>query len=186
MSRDWFAVQCRLVRAAKFRRLSEPAQLTLIHVWAIAGDESPEATWTDLDELEAALLRYARSRTSIDELAAAGWLDVSPEGEVSVHDWDEHQWAATERARNDWQAKYQREWRAKTKARSPSSLDSPSPTGRGQNKQHRSEPRVVNAEDEGRCAECHELLRDASEVTVIVKDGAPREIHTRHLQEEAA
>jgi hypothetical protein len=118
--RDWFAVQCRLFRLPKFRRLSDAAQLTLIYVWGIAGDETPEALWRTVDHLALALQLHGRDQGTIEELRAGGWLDTLEDGSVVVHDWDEHQVAASREIKNAWEASRLRKWR-KARASTPTS-----------------------------------------------------------------
>jgi len=119
MSRDWFAVYARLLRLPKFRRLSDSAQLALFYVWALAGDEAPEATWTNVAALEDLLELHGRQPQAVAELVAAGWLDVDPSGRVNAHDWDEWQHVTTKQAADDWRRLYMREWRKSRKADTP-------------------------------------------------------------------
>lgn len=118
MSREWFAVHCALIRKPRFRRLSDAAQLTLLYAWALAGDQTPEATWRDDDELADSLELVARPRESVEELRSAGWIETA-DTETGPHtrlrDWDRYQMAGTVAARNAWQASYMKDWR-KTKA----------------------------------------------------------------------
>ncbi|MGO9178261.1 MAG: hypothetical protein ACLQBX_00500 [Candidatus Limnocylindrales bacterium] len=129
--RDWFAVYARLVHQPKFRRLSESAQLTLCpYLWALAADQSPEALWPSVEALRDLLDFHGRPASDLDELLAARWLDLEPDGSVSVHDWDEHQWAASKEIKKVWEARRLRDWRrskATPPAVSPSSLE-PSPS----------------------------------------------------------
>jgi hypothetical protein len=116
--RDWFAVYCRLPRTPKFARLNDAAKLTLLYTWALAGDETPEATWPSLDALAAILALYGRSRESLDSLVSAGWLEVD-DSRVMVHDWDAHQLAATTEARRVYEADRKAEWRRRNAPPTP-------------------------------------------------------------------
>lgn len=109
--RDWFAVQCRLIRHPKYRGLDDEDQLTLLYLWAIAGDETPEATWGSVERLEALLRLSGRPAGSVPRLIAAGWLDIGPGGSIIVHDWDEHQYAATAEAKRTYEAARLQRWR---------------------------------------------------------------------------
>jgi hypothetical protein len=111
MTRDWFAVWAKIVHLPKFRHLSDDAQLTLIYVWAIAGEQDPEATWQSLEELGDLVELNGRPRDSLTDLVARHWLDVAADGMVSAHDWDAHQFAASEAARAAWERLYMRDWR---------------------------------------------------------------------------
>jgi hypothetical protein len=125
MSRDYFAVFTKLFRTAKFRRLGESAKLTLIYTWAVAGDETPEATWRDRATLRDALGFYGRPAEDVDELLAAGFLDEHEDGMVEVHDWDDHQLAASKTIRDAYEASRKREWRRQ--AREPRAGTPPPP-----------------------------------------------------------
>ena len=119
MSRDYFAVFVRLFRVPKFKRLTPSAQLTLFHLWGLAADEVPEATWRDIDALREVVEVNGRPSDDVDTLLAAGWLDLLDDGTVGVHDWDDHQQAASKSIRDDFEAHRKREWRRKNKSRSP-------------------------------------------------------------------
>jgi hypothetical protein len=110
--RDWYAVQCRLIRLPKFRRLSDAAQLALFYVWALAADADPEATWPSLETLAEALALHGRDPVPLDELAARGWIDALEDGRVAVHDWDQWQFAASHEIKKAWEANRVRTWRA--------------------------------------------------------------------------
>jgi hypothetical protein len=133
MGREWFAVYSRLIRTPKFRRLSDAAQLSLLYIWALAGDQPTEATWGSLDDLADLLDMHGRSREPLTELVQARWLDVDGQGQAAVHDWDMHQYDADAEARRRYEAAYMREWRNKrtktTKTREEESGSSPVNTG---------------------------------------------------------
>ena len=122
--RDWFVVQCRLIRLPKFRRLSDAAQLALVYVWALAADETPEATWESRPALAEALELHGRDPVTLDELTSRGWLDTLENGRVAVHDWDDHQYAASREIKNAWEADRLRTWRAAKSAKPPTPPDS--------------------------------------------------------------
>ena len=194
--RDWFAVYCRLVRLSKFRRLSDDAQLALFYVWAIAGDETPEATWRTADDLALALQLHGRNPVTIgdtiEELRRAGWLDALEDGSVTAHDWDDWQIAATTEARRVWEARYMRDWRRRKReereaATTPSPLDSSPPsTGHHNTGQYRGEQPVNNTwttgnagrDEPGRngadrttCPRCGDLLDDKDPNVVVADRG---------------
>jgi hypothetical protein len=126
-TREWFAVYARLIRLPKFRDLTDAAQLALLYVWALAGDETPEATWRSADTLDALLRLNGRPAGTVPELVAAGWIDTQDDGTVTAHDWDEWQFAASKDARNAWEARYMRDWRRAKKDAGPApSLPAPS------------------------------------------------------------
>src|SRR5690348_2489346 len=111
MSRDWLAVYVAVLGKAKYRRLSIPARAALLHVWMLAGGQAPEATWRDRGELADVLDLDGYSIEVIDELLARGWLDVDVDGRILVHDWDDHQFAASEAARQAYERDRKRDWR---------------------------------------------------------------------------
>src|SRR4051794_17658813 len=104
MSRDWLAVTTRLIRTPKFRRLPASAQLSLVYVWALAGDQTPEATWPTPDDLADLLELHGRPRSDVDELVGARWLDQLDDGRIGAHDWDDHQLAASVAVRRAYEA----------------------------------------------------------------------------------
>jgi hypothetical protein len=181
VSRDWFAVYSRLLRLPKFRRLSHDAQLGLFYVWALAGDETPEATWPTIDHLAVLLEFYGHARSVGEELASGGFLDVNDFGNVSVHDWDDHQLAATVSARRKWEAVYMRKWRRERKASATEQapLPAPSPEQSNTGQIDRTEPptprpRVSNGAREDppertTCPGCGDLVVDG-EANVAVVD----------------
>ena len=115
MSRDWLALYPRIIRHPKFRKLPESAQLSLVYVWCLATDADPEATWPTLDDLGDALELHGRSSEDLAILVDRGWLDVS-DGRVEVHDWDDHQLAASKAIRDAWEASRKRDWRRRKRA----------------------------------------------------------------------
>jgi hypothetical protein len=165
--RDWFAVQCRLVRLPKFRRLSDDAQLTLFYVWAIAGDETPEATWRTTEDLLLALQVHGRNPAmlvgaraqgagAIEELRAGGWLDSLEDGRLAIHDWDDHQVYASREIKNAWEAARLRKWRKARQAPPPASSSSSSSSSssteetvqvRTTNVQEATDPRTLTSEE---------------------------------------
>jgi hypothetical protein len=132
MSRDWLAVYVGILQRPKYRRLSIEARAALFHVWCLAGGQSPEATWPTLVDLteQIELDGWAANATDVlAELIERRWLDVDAEGRVLVHDWDDHQLAATNAARRTYERDRKRDWRrAKPEPLSPALL-SPDITG---------------------------------------------------------
>jgi hypothetical protein len=63
-------------------------------------------------------------RSAFDELVAREWLDVDPDGRVLIHDWDQHQLAATNAARRIYERDRKSEWR---RSKSTSELNPPPP-----------------------------------------------------------
>ena len=111
MSRDWLAVYVHAQDKAKFRRLSPRGRGALLTVWLLAGTESPEAQWRSRDELEELLILEGFDCDDLAELVDERWLDIEPDGTVLVHDWDEHQLAATKAIGQAFEAARKREWR---------------------------------------------------------------------------
>ena len=109
--RVWYAVQCRLVRLPKFRALSDPAQLALIYLWALAGDTETEATWPSRDALADELRLHGRDPETIVELLERRWLDDLGDGRFAIHDWDQWQYAASKAIKSAWEANRVRTWR---------------------------------------------------------------------------
>jgi hypothetical protein len=180
MSRDWFAVYSRILRLPKFRRLSHNAQLSLFYVWALAGDETPEARWLSLDHLAVLLEFYGHERSVADELASGGFLDLNDAGNVSVHDWDDHQLAATVSARRAWEAAYMRKWRREARASKSEQAPPPAPppqpsktTQTDRTEPPRRRPRVnyaTKAEPPERttCPGCGDLVVDGEPNVAVV------------------
>jgi hypothetical protein len=135
MSRDWLAVYVGILQRPKYRRLSIEARAALFHVWCLAGGQSPEATWSTLDDLteQVELDGWTTNATAVlAELIERRWLDVDVDGRVLVHDWDDHQLAATNAARRAYERDRKRDWRrAKPEPLSPAPL-SPDTTGSSQ------------------------------------------------------
>jgi hypothetical protein len=125
MSRDWLAVYTNVIRRPKYRRLRIPARAALFHIWILAGQQHPEATWDEPADLISELeldgwenedndrgLQAPECATGvIDDLIASGWLDVDDAGRLLVHDWDDHQLAATNAARRAYERDRKRDWR---------------------------------------------------------------------------
>lgn len=111
MSRDWLAIYGAMLGKPKYRRLSIPGRAALFHVWLLAGRQDPEATWTNRDELADVLDLDGFPPDVLEELVARRWLDVDPAGRVLVHDWDEHQLAATKAIGRAYEADRLRAWR---------------------------------------------------------------------------
>lgn len=114
MSREWSAVYSAMLTRPKFRRLSPIGRGALLQVFLLAGFQTPEATWDDPDGLREALELDGFPRGALDELIALGWLDQE-DGALVIHDWDDHQQAATVEVRRTWEAARKREWRRKKK-----------------------------------------------------------------------
>jgi len=167
MSRDWFAVQGRLVRSPKFRRLPEQAQLSLLYVWALAGDETPEATWPSEQGLADVLELAGRPRGDVQVLLEAHWLDRDERGRVLVHDWDDHQLAATAAIKRAFEADRLRTWRRKKRGESG---PSPAPPSVGENKRpdNGSNANVRVRTQELTCPACGDLLDERDRNLVVV------------------
>jgi hypothetical protein len=123
VSRDYYAVHCRMFTGKKYRALTDSARVTLFTLWAIAGDQEPEATWTDPEWLTELMQLHKRPVSDLRVLIDAGWLDTTGGGVVTIHDWDEHQRAYSERIAKDWQAFHKREYRNRKKNRAPKDTD---------------------------------------------------------------
>ena len=111
MSRDWLAAYCGILGKPKYRRLTIPARAGLFHVWLLAGQQTPEATWPDRDALADALDLDGYPVDVLDELVTRHWLDVDEAGRVVVHDWDDWQLAASRAARAEYERDRKRAWR---------------------------------------------------------------------------
>jgi hypothetical protein len=111
MSREWYAVYVGMIGRPKYRRLSLEARAALFHVWCLAGGQTPEATWRSVEEFLEVLELDGYPAAVFDELVDRMWLDVDTDGRVLVHDWDQHQLAATNSARRIYERDRKREWR---------------------------------------------------------------------------
>ncbi len=111
MTREWHAVYDGVIRRPKYRRLSLEARATLFHVWCLAGGQTPEATWPTVDEFLEILELDGYPRAAFDELVERVWLEIDADGRVLVHDWDQHQLAATSAAQRIYERDRKREWR---------------------------------------------------------------------------
>jgi hypothetical protein len=111
MSRDWCAIYSAMLGKPKYRRLSVPARAALFHVWLLSGGQTPEATWTNRDELAEVLELDGFPPDVLEELVTRHWLDVDPAGRLLVHDWDDHQLAATVAARQAYERDRKQDWR---------------------------------------------------------------------------
>lgn len=134
MSRSWLAVYTAMATKPKYRRLSPISRGALLHVFILAGFQNPEATWSDPEELRDALRLENFPDACYDELLGLQWLEVE-DGAVVVHDWDEHQRAATKEAQRAWEAARKKEWR--NKKREPSSPAPSPPTRQDITPQHK-------------------------------------------------
>jgi hypothetical protein len=110
MSRDWHAVYAAVLDAPKYRLLSIEAKAALAHVWMLAGRRSPEASWPSITALAEILELDGFPPRVVEELRDRRWLDCD-EGRVFVHDWDEHQMAASAAIRKTYEAARKAEWR---------------------------------------------------------------------------
>lgn len=130
MSRDWHAVYAAVLGKSKYRRLTIPARAALFHVWMLAGGQEPEATWQTRAELADVLDLDGYPLGVLDELIERRWVDVDDRGRLTVHDWDDHQLAATSAARRAYERDRKTDWRRQRdrpqKAERPSPL-SPAP-----------------------------------------------------------
>lgn len=119
MSRDWLALYGAMIAKPKYRRLSPIGRGALLHTFLLAGFQSPEATWRDPNELRESLFLDGFPEGALDELVSLGWLEHE-DGALIVHDWDQHQFAATSSIGHQWEAMRRREWRKKKRPPSPS------------------------------------------------------------------
>ena len=108
--RDWLAIYTRMLGKPKYRRLSIAARAALFHTWLLAGSQTPEATWSSRAHLEEILELDGYPTDVVAELVARGWLDEN-DRRIVVHDWDDHQLAATRDARLEYERDRKREWR---------------------------------------------------------------------------
>jgi hypothetical protein len=112
MSRDWFAVYVGILTRPKYRRLSLVARAALFHIWCLAGGQRPEATWTSVEEfLDVLELDGYPAAAVYDELVERQWIEVDDDGRILVHDWDQHQLAATNAVRREYERDRKRDWR---------------------------------------------------------------------------
>lgn len=133
MTREWLAIYTAMVTKPKYRRLSPIGRGALLHTFILAGFQSPEATWSDPDELRESLMLDGFPEGAMDELIGLGWLEQD-DGALVIHDWDQHQWAATITARRTWEAARKKEWRHRKAAPSPAPL---TPTEQHNTTQHK-------------------------------------------------
>ncbi|MEX2136219.1 MAG: hypothetical protein WEB29_04550 [Chloroflexota bacterium] len=118
MTRTWLAIYTAMLVRPKYQRLSPIGRGALLHVFMLAGFQSPEATWDDPEELRESLVLAGFPEGALDELIGLRWLQIEG-GALVIHDWDEHQWAATIAARREWEAARKREWRHRKAAPPP-------------------------------------------------------------------
>lgn len=200
MSRDWFAVYANIIVKPKYRRLSPATRGALVHIWALAGQQIPEATF-DRWELEQTLdmdgwdggavhLGTPDGKAVIDELVRWGWLDVDGD-RLLVHDWDAHQFAATKRARDEFEADRKREWRRRRKETAPSLPPAPPSTNITATQHRQDNTRVPDTSGhvrtlsgpkggvpiQGTCDDCGADVRD-TDPGVVVGPGFIR--HVEH------
>jgi hypothetical protein len=128
MSRDWIAAYTTTLRKPKYRRLTISARAALLHVWLLAGGQDPEATWRDRAELEEVLELdgWTDPCEVVDELIQHRWLEVDADDRVLVHDWDEHQLAASKAAQVAYERDRKSEWRRRKRVE-PAGPLSPAP-----------------------------------------------------------
>lgn len=138
MSREWAAVYCAMLTKPKYKRLSPMGRGALLHVFLLAGMQRPEAAW-DPEELRETLILDGFPDGVYGELLGLGWLDLE-DGMALLHDWDDHQYAATVEVKRTWEAARKREWRKKKRA----ATASPSPAPLTPNKTgHHSRPQDI-------------------------------------------
>lgn len=111
MSREWAAVYSAMLTKPKYKRLSAMGRGALLHAFLLAGMQRPEATW-DPEELRETLILDGFPEGVYGELLGLGWLELE-DGVALLHDWDEHQYAATLEVKRTWEAARKREWRKK-------------------------------------------------------------------------
>jgi hypothetical protein len=177
--RDWYSVECRLFRESKFRRLSDDAQLALFYIWGLAGDQSPEATWS-VDDLSAALEMHGRNPAvipdTIAELRGRRWLDTLEDGTLAAHDWDDHQYAASKEILNAWEAARKKRWR-KSKAATAQDRTGQDNTGQDIGPVHVPDKSRTSTDGVPRgngdirttCPTCGDLVND-KDTNVVVRD----------------
>ena len=83
----------------------------LLHVWLLATTTTPEATFASVVYLGDVLELDGLDRGLADRLVTMGWLDVDASGRVLVHDWDDHQYAASKAIVQAWERDRLRGWR---------------------------------------------------------------------------
>jgi hypothetical protein len=111
MSREYFCGFTAILNKPKYRRLSPAGRGALLHLWALAGAQDPEATWNSRDDLLDAFELEGFEAGSVDELIALRWIDIEPDGTLAVHDWDDWQLAASLAIQRSWEASRKRKWR---------------------------------------------------------------------------
>lgn len=126
MSRDWLAVYTSVLGMPRYRRLSVPARAALFHIWMLAGGQSPEATWRTAADLGEHLELDGFPDDVLDELQTRGWLEFDDDKRILVHDWDDHQLAATNAVRRAYERDRKRDWR-RAKEHNPLPPTPPSP-----------------------------------------------------------
>lgn len=129
MSREWLALYCGILNKPKYRLLSPAGRGALLHLWALAGAQSPEATWDSRDELLDVFELDGFEAGNVDELIALRWLDLEPDGTLTVHDWDVHQLAASKAIQTAYEAARKRTWRRTKVAPLPPTPSNPDRTG---------------------------------------------------------
>ena len=187
MSRDWCAIYAAMLGRPKYRRLSVPARAALFHVWLLAGGQTPEATWPSRADLADMLELDGYPPAVVDELTDRRWLDIDPAGRVLVHDWDDHQLAATLAARRTYEADRKQDWRRRRQVdAAPLSPDPSLPVqdrtsqdSTGQESRHVPE-RPGHVRDtrptrkvptDGRCLVCQRPATDTDEAVRRTPDG---------------
>ena len=123
MSREWAAVYSAMLTKPKYKRLSPMGRGALLHVFLLAGMQRPEATW-DPEELRETLILDGFPDGVYGELLGLRWLDLE-DGKALLHDWDDHQYAATVEVKRTWEAARKREWRKKKRAADASPSPAP-------------------------------------------------------------
>jgi hypothetical protein len=103
-----------MVTKAKYRRLSPVGRGALLHTLILAGFQNPEAAWPDPEELRDALRLEGFPDGAYDELVALHWIEYE-DGAAVLHDWDQHQLAATREAQREWERARKRKWRRSKK-----------------------------------------------------------------------
>jgi hypothetical protein len=129
MSREWLALYCGILNKPKYRRLSPAGRGALLHLWALAGAQNPEATWDSRAELLDAFELEGFEAGNVDELIALRWLDLELDGTLTVHDWDVHQLAASKAIQTAYEAARKRTWRRTKIAPLPPTPSNPDTTG---------------------------------------------------------
>lgn len=124
--REWMAIYSVMSTKTKYRRLSVDARAALLHLFATAGWQTPEATW-GVEELQDVLRLEGIDPAAVEELRTRRWLDTVGDGTVGLHDWDQHQEATTRTVRAEYEASRKREWRRRASSPSSSSPRPPLP-----------------------------------------------------------